>query len=74
MVTLPDDTFTREQAESVAPQFENVVIEEGDNTQFRLVVLYESGKYWRWRVWNFAAGAGMRMNRSIERFGVRKPQ
>lgn len=71
---LPDGAFTREQVEVVVAQFANVVIEEGENAQFRLVVLHESGKFWRWREWNFAAGAGMRMNRSIERFGVRKPQ
>lgn len=71
-VTLPDDTFTREQADAVAARYENVAIEDDQGTQFRLAIRRDGELFWR--AWNFEADAGRWLNRYIERYGIRKAQ
>lgn len=70
--SLPDGTFTREQATAVAEQYENVVIEDGKGSDFRLALLLEG--FMTWWAWNFEQGSRWEINHAIKSYGIRKPQ
>ncbi|EXX81529.1 hypothetical protein M568_13255 [Salmonella enterica subsp. enterica serovar Namur str. 05-2929] len=66
---LPDGPFTRAEASAVAACYQNVAIEDDQQTHFRLVVRDTYGSL-IWRDWNFAAEAGQGLNRFIADYGI----
>ncbi|BBQ85704.1 MULTISPECIES: DUF905 domain-containing protein [Enterobacteriaceae] len=68
---LPDGPFIRAEANAIADCYQNVAIEDDQQTHFRLVVRDTDGSL-IWRDWNFAAGAGQGLNRFIADYGIRK--
>lgn len=70
LAVLPDDTFTREQAEVVAAQYTNVAIEDEQGAHFRLVLLHEG--FMTWWAWNFELGSRWEINHAIKSYGIRK--
>ena len=71
-ISLPEGTFTREQATAVAAAYTNVTIEDDQGSHFRLVIR-DTGGILIWRDWNFAPDAGVMLNRYITSYGIRNP-
>ncbi|EBB7906438.1 DUF905 domain-containing protein [Salmonella enterica] len=70
---LPDGPFTRAEASAVSACYQNVAIEDDQQTHFRLVVRDIDGSL-IWRDWNFAAGAGQGLNHFIADYGIPVPE
>ena len=66
---LPSGPFTREQASGIAAQYDNVAIEDDQDSHFRLVVRDPEGRM-VWRAWNFEPDAGTALNRYIGQDGI----
>lgn len=66
---LPSGPFTREQAEAIARQYQNIAIEDDQGTHFRLVVRDHDEMIWR--AWNFEPEAGDMLSRYIASHGIR---
>ena len=68
---LPNNTFTRQQAEAVAACYHNIAIEDDQGAHFRLVIRDDEG-YLIWRAWGFEVNGGDGLNRYIASHGIKK--
>ncbi|EIP3949628.1 DUF905 family protein [Salmonella enterica] len=66
---LSDSPFTRSDAEVIVSLYTNITIEDDQGTLFRLVIRDTDGSL-IWRDWNFAAEAGVMLNRFIDSNGI----
>lgn len=66
---LSDGPFTRSDAEVIVSLYTNITIEDDQGTHFRLVIRDADGTL-IWRDWNFAAEAGVMLNRFINSDGT----
>lgn len=66
---LSDGSFTRFDAEVLVALYSNITIEDDQGTHFRLVIRDTDGSL-IWRDWNFAAEAGVMLNRFIDSDGI----
>lgn len=66
---LSDGPFTRSDAEVIVSLYTNITIEDDQGTHFRLVIRDTDGCL-IWRDWNFAAEAGVMLNRFIDSDGI----
>lgn len=66
---LPTGPFTRQQAEAVTHQYQNIAIEDDLGSHFRLVVR-DSECRMIWRAWCFEPDAGEGLNRYIRKSGI----
>lgn len=66
---LSDGPFTRSDAEVIVSLYSNITIENDQGTHFRLVIRDADGSI-IWRDWNFAAEAGVMLNRFIDSGGI----
>lgn len=66
---LSDGPFTRSDAEVIVSLYTNITIEDDQGTHFRLVIRDADGSL-IWRDWNFAAEAGVMLNRVIDSDGI----
>ncbi|MDP1346583.1 DUF905 family protein, partial [Klebsiella pneumoniae] len=73
LVSLPEGTFPREQAQGVAAPYQKVASEDDPGTHFRLVVRHQDDGSLSWRVWNCEPGGEDTLNRYLRDYGVRNP-
>ncbi|MBA3176153.1 DUF905 family protein [Salmonella enterica] len=66
---LSDGPFTRSDAELIVSLYSNINIEDDQGMHFRLVIRDTDGSL-IWRDWNFAADAGVMLNRFIDSNGI----
>ena len=66
---LSGGPFTRSDAEALVSLYSNITIEDDQGTHFRLVIRDTDGTL-IWRDWNFAAEAGVMLNRFIDSDGI----
>ncbi|ECJ2453610.1 DUF905 domain-containing protein [Salmonella enterica] len=66
---LSNGPFTGSDAEVIVSLYSNITIENDQGTHFRLVIRDTDGSL-IWRDWNFAAEAGVMLNRFIDSDGI----
>lgn len=66
---LPPGPFTRQQAEAIISQYQNIAVEDDQHSHFRMVVRDAEGQMF-WRAWNFEPDAGEGLNCYIRQYGI----